>query len=170
MLKFGIVTNLDESKAQARVQFNDSDSMVSYWLFVLQAKTYKDKFYALPDIGEQVACLMDENIEEGVIIGSVYSALDEVPVISKDKVKIKFEDGAEFEYDRKLSVLSILCPTINIEGIINHTGLLLNSAGVVSEGEVIDHTGSMQAIRGIYNAHTHNETNSVTQKPNQGMS
>ena len=167
MLRFGIVTNIDELKACARVQFNDSDGMVSYWLSVLQVKTYKDKFYVLPDMGEQVVCLMDKNLEEGVILGAVYSGIDECPVISKDKVKVRFQDGAEFEYDRKEHILNLLCETINIQALINHTGLLLNSDGVVSEGEVIDHTSSMQAMRNIYNGHTHNETDSVTQAPNQ---
>jgi phage baseplate assembly protein V len=167
MLRFGIVTNIDELKATARVQFQDSDGMVSYWLSVLQSKTYRDKFYVLPDIGEQVVCLMDENIEEGVILGAIYSGMDECPVISKDKVSVKFQDGAEFEYDRKEHVLKLLCETIDINALINHTGLLMNSAGVVSEGEVIDHTSSMQGMRDIYNGHTHNETDSVTQKPNQ---
>ncbi|KKP40315.1 MAG: hypothetical protein UR30_C0005G0096 [Candidatus Peregrinibacteria bacterium GW2011_GWC2_33_13] len=167
MLRFGIVTNIDELKACARVQFQDSDGMVSYWLSVLQVKTYKDKFYVLPDMGEQVVCLMDKNLEEGVILGAVYSGIDECPVISKDKVKIKFQDGAEFEYDRKEHVLNLLCETINIQALINHTGLFLNSLGVVSEGEVIDHASSMQEMRNIYNGHTHNETDSVTQTPDQ---
>ncbi len=170
MLKFGIVTNIDEKQANARVQFQDSDGIPSFWLPVLQAKTYKDKFYILPDIGEHVACLMDENLEDGVILGAIYSEQDACPVVSKDKFKIKFNDSTEIEYDRVEHILNIICPTINIQGIINHTGLFLNSAGVMSEGEVIDHTGAMQAIRGIYNAHTHNETDSVTQKPNQEMS
>ena len=169
MLKFGIVTNIDEKTAKVRVKFAE-DGLLSFWLPVLQAKTLKDKFYALPDIDEQVACLMDENLEDGVILGAIYSDADIVPVISKDKLKIKFYDSTEIEYDRAEHVLNIICPAINIQGIINHTGLFLNSAGVLSEGEVIDHTGSMQAIRGIYNSHTHNETDSVTQKPNQEMS
>ncbi len=169
MLKFGIVTNIDEKQAKARVQFQDNDGIPSYWLPVLQAKTLKDKFYILPDIGEQVVCLMDENLEDGVILGAIYSDADTCPVISKDKCKIKFQDDTEIEYDRVEHVLNIICPNINIQGIINHTGLLLNSAGVLSEGDVIDHTGSMQTIRGVYNSHTHNETDSITEIPNGTM-
>ena len=169
MLKIGFVTNIDESKALARVKFNDSDGMVSYWLSVLQAKTYKDKFYILPDIGEQVVCLMDNNLEEGVILGAIYSEVDKCPVISKDKVKIKFEDDAEIEYDRQNHTLNILCQTLNIDGLINHNGLFLNTTGIVSDGEIIDHTSSMQVIRSIYNEHTHNETDSVTGNPNEAM-
>lgn len=166
MLKFGIVTNIDEKQAKARVKFAEDD-LLSYWLPVLQAKTLKDKFYILPDIDEQVACLMDENLEEGVILGAIYSDVDLVPVISKNKVKIKFNDSAEIEYDRIEHTLNIICPNINIQGIINHNGVLFNTAGILSEGDVFDKKGSMQAIRGIYNSHTHNETDSVTQIPNQ---
>lgn len=168
-LKFGIVTEIDEKKAAAVVKFEDADGIPSFWLPVLQAKTYKDKFYFLPDIGEHVACIMDENLEDGVIIGAIYSEQDTCPVISKDKFKIKFNDDTEVEYDRVEHVLNIICPNINIQGIINHAGTFFNSAGILSESEIIDHTGSMQNIRSTYNSHTHNETDSVTLKPNQGM-
>lgn len=155
MLKFGIVTNIDEKKAQARVRFLDNDGVLSYWLPIMQAKTLKDKFYIMPDIGEHVVCIMDENSEEGVVLGAIYSEADTIPVISKNKCKIKFQDGTEIEYDRVEHVLNIICPNINIQGTINHTGFLLNSAGIHSEGEVVDHTGSMQVMRDIYNPHTH---------------
>ena len=59
MLRFGIVSQIDPINVQARVSFEDDES-TSYWLPILQTKTLKDKFYAMPDIGEQVACLMDE--------------------------------------------------------------------------------------------------------------
>ena len=75
MLRFGIVSQIDPINVQARVSFEDDES-TSFWLPVLQTKTLKDKFYAMPDIGEQVACLMDENSEDGVILGAIYSAED----------------------------------------------------------------------------------------------
>lgn len=168
MLKFGIVTNIDENTAKARVKFAE-DGILSHLLPVLQAKTLKDKFYTLPDIGEHVVCLMDENLEDGVILGAIYSDADNVPVISKDKLKIRFNDSTEIEYDRLKHVLNIVCPAINIQGAINHTGLFLNTDGIFSNGEITDQTGSMQEIRNVYNAHTHNETDSVTKKPNQSM-
>lgn len=169
MLRYGIVTNIDEKTCHARVQFAE-DELSSYWLAILQAKTQKDKFYFMPDIGEHVACLMDERCEAGVILGAIYSDLDEVPVVSKDKFKISFQDGTQLEYDRKEHELNVICPNINITGMINHTGVLFNSTGIFSEGEITDHTSSMQAIRSVYNSHTHNETDSVTANPNQSMS
>ena len=68
MLKFGIVTAINPLTAKARVEFAD-DNILSYWLPILQKKTLKDKFYSIVDVGEQVACLMDENSEDGVILG-----------------------------------------------------------------------------------------------------
>ena len=76
MLRFGIVSQIDPINVQARVSFEDDES-TSFWLPVLQTKTLKEKFYEMPDIGEQVACLMDENSEDGVILGAIYSAEDD---------------------------------------------------------------------------------------------
>lgn len=96
MLKFGTVTNINPMTAKARVQFAD-DNITSYWLPILQKKTLKDKYYSVVDIGEQVACLMDENSEDGVILGAIYTSLDEVPAISNLQHLIKFEDGSFIE-------------------------------------------------------------------------
>ena len=67
MLRFGIVTQIDPINVLARVSFGDDDS-TSFWLPIMQTKTLKDKFYIMPDINEQVVCLMDENSEDGVIL------------------------------------------------------------------------------------------------------
>ena len=50
----------------------------------------------MPEINEHVVCLM--NNDEGVILGSIYSEADNVPVVSKDKFHIKFEDGRVLGY------------------------------------------------------------------------
>jgi phage baseplate assembly protein V len=100
LLRLGVITQIDESRALVRVQFTDMDGVLSYWLAVLKQKTLKDKQYWMPDIGEHVACLIDKNGEEGIVLGAIYSDADAVPVSSKDKKHIKFEDGTIIEYDR----------------------------------------------------------------------
>lgn len=100
MLRFGVITHIDEAKALVRVQFTDMDGVVSYWLPVLKQKTLHDKQYWMPDIGEHVAVLMDEKAEEGVVLGAIYSQADTVPVVSKDKYHLRFKDGTVIEYDR----------------------------------------------------------------------
>lgn len=169
MLRFGIVSNIDEKTAKVRVQFAQ-DNLLSYWLPVLQAKTLNDKFYCIPDIGEQVACLMDEKAEFGVVVGAIYSNLDTVPVVSKDKFKIKFQDNSEFEYDRILNTLNIISKNIKIKGNINHDGVFTNTQGINSASDVTDHTSSIQAIRDKYNPHTHTgNQGSPTSAPNEVM-
>jgi phage baseplate assembly protein gpV len=81
--------------------------MLSYWLPVVVPKTQNDKAYWLPDIGEQVVCLMDERDEAGVILGAIYSQADSTPIQSADKFHLGFKDGAAMEYDRAEHVLAL---------------------------------------------------------------
>ena len=170
MLKFGIVTNINPTLAQARVQFADDD-ILSYWLPILQQKTQKDKFYAIPDIGEHVACLMDTNSEEGVILGAIYSALDSTPVSSKSQLMITFEDESFIQFDKTTGILTLKFKGIDVISDINQTGKLQNSAGITSAKDVSDKTSSMQAIRNKYNPHTHvGNMGSPTSGPSEVMS
>ncbi|MBQ4114078.1 phage baseplate assembly protein V [bacterium] len=169
MLKFGIVTAINPLTAKARVEFAD-DNILSYWLPILQKKTLKDKFYSIVDVGEQVACLMDENSEDGVILGSIYTSLDEVPGISKDQHIAKFEDGSFIEYNKENQMLTIVAKTVNIVGDIYQTGFLENTDGILSATDITDKKSSMQAMRDIYNSHTHTgNQGSPTSAPDNSM-
>lgn len=169
MLKFGIVTTINPLTAKARVQFSDDD-ITSYWLPVLQQKTLKDKYYSMVDIGEQVACLMDENSEDGVILGAIYTNLNSVPGISQNQHLIKFEDGSFIEYNKGTQMLTIVAKTLNVVADIINTGKLENTDGIISNSDITDKTSSMQAMRDIYNPHTHTgNQGSPTSAPNGAM-
>ena len=106
MLKFGTITSINPLTARARVQFAE-DGMNSYWLAVLQNRTLNDKFYSMPAVGEQVACLMDENSEEGVILGAIYTSED-TPVIETEKqYSANFEDGTLINVDKETQTLTL---------------------------------------------------------------
>ena len=106
MLRFGIVSQIDPINVQARVSFEDDES-TSYWLPILQTKTLKDKFYAMPDIGEQVACLMDENSEDGVILGAIYSTEDVSSTQSEKQLSVNLEDGSYINADKENQTLTV---------------------------------------------------------------
>ncbi len=106
-LRLGIVTDQDLALARLRVRFNELDQMLSYWLPVVVPKTQNDKAYWLPDIGEQVVCLMDTRDEAGVVLGAIYSQADSTPVQSSDKFHLGFKDGTAIEYDREAHVLAV---------------------------------------------------------------
>lgn len=169
MLRFGIVSQINALNALARVSFQDDES-TSYWLPVLQTKTLKDKFYVMPDIGELVACLMDENSEDGVILGTIYSTED-VPVTQSEKeISMNLEDGSYINANKESQTLTVAFSTMKLIGNIEHEGTFTNTAGIKSNADITDKTSSMQAMREIYNPHTHKgNQGSPTSAPNKTM-
>nr|DAU52952.1 MAG TPA: baseplate assembly protein [Caudoviricetes sp.] len=169
MLRFGIVSQINPLLVQARVNFGDDDS-TSFWLPVLQTKTLKDKFYSMPDIGEQVVCLMDENSEDGVILGAVYSSED-IPVTSSiNEMSINLENGSLINIDKETQTLTVAFSHIKLVGDIEHDGAFVNSEGIISKSDISDKKSSLQAMRDIYNQHLHtgNQGN-PTSKPQGAM-
>ena len=145
MLRFGIVSQIDPINVQARVSFEDDES-TSFWLPVLQTKTLKDKFYAMPDIGEQVACLMDENSEDGVDVSTTQS---------EKQLSVNLEDGSYINADKENQTLTVAFSKMKLIGNIEHEGTFTNTAGIKSNADITDKTSSMQAMRDVYNSHTH---------------
>mgnify|MGYP000085828362 CR=1 FL=1 len=106
-LKYGTVSAVDEATGKVRVRLPDNDNMRTKWLQVLTRKSKDDKDYWMPDLGEQVATLLDARGEDGIVLGAVFSDADGVPVISRDKWHKQFKDGASFEYDRSEHRLTV---------------------------------------------------------------
>ena len=105
--RIGRVSELDAAGCRARVVFEGIDSLVSWWLPVMQPKTLADQVYWMPDVEEHVVCLMDEHSEFGVVMGAIYSAADSPPVASLDKLHIRMKDGSSIEYDREEHQLAV---------------------------------------------------------------
>ena len=105
--RVGIVQQQDTARARVRVIFPDYDEIVSWWLPILFPKTQNDKAYWIPDVGEQVVCLMDMRDEDGAVLGAIYSSADTAPADSADKFHLGFKDGASVEYDRAAQVLDL---------------------------------------------------------------
>ncbi len=169
MLRFGIVSQIDPINVQARVSFEDDES-TSFWLPVLQTKTLKDKFYAMPDIGEQVACLMDENSEDGVILGAIYSTEDVSTTQSEKQLSVNLEDGSYINADKENHTLIVAFSKMKLIGNIEHEVTFTNTAGIKSNADITDKTSSMQAMRDVYNSHTHTgNQGKATSAPNKTM-
>ena len=169
VLRFGIVSQIDPIKVQARVSFEDDES-TSFWLPIIQTKTLKDKFYAMPDIGEQVACLMDENSEDGVILGAIYSTEDVSTTQSEKQLSVNLEDGSYINADKENQTLTVAFSKMKLIGNIEHEGTFTNTAGIKSNADITDKTSSMQAMRDVYNSHTHTgNQGKATSAPNKTM-
>ena len=108
MFRIGKVVAVDEETAKVKVELEDTDKVISYWLPVVVQKAQDDKFYWLPDIGELVLVgFLDYGIEQGFVLGSIYNQQDKPPVADKDKMHIQFKDGTVIEYDRNTHKLLI---------------------------------------------------------------
>ncbi|HCL5251816.1 TPA: phage baseplate assembly protein V [Salmonella enterica] len=152
----GIISDIDEVKVCVRVTLPECDDLRTNWLPILQRNTQNNKDYWLPDIGEQVEVLLDDNGEDGVVLGAVYSSVDAAPVASLDKRYVQFADGAAFEYDRKehqLTInggiekivievktsISITAPQVAIKGNVNVDGSINASGSIIDAGGNTNH-------------------------------
>jgi len=101
MLRLGIISELGtgEYPGYARVSFDEVD-MVSAWLPLPSTSTRTAKVWNTIEVGSQVACLMDKECEQGVVIAALWSDVDVPPDWANDKtLGIEFFDGAKLYYD-----------------------------------------------------------------------
>lgn len=104
--KNGIV---EESKVGwAKVRFPDIDDLLTQWIPVMHSKTQDDKQFWTLDIGEQVKCLMDERLEDGCVVASLYSEADVPPTDDVDEYGVTFKDGGWFSYNRRTGLFTAL--------------------------------------------------------------
>lgn len=97
-LKFGVISSTEPTTGRVRVSF-DENGIVSQPLPILVAGTGNKYFHSF-DINEQVACLMDEHLENGVVLGAIYSNQVAPGSVSDDVARVQFSDGAIVQYDR----------------------------------------------------------------------
>lgn len=156
MLKFGIISKIDGDKGLVQVKFPDDDDMISGWLPMLQHGSKANKYFRIPDLEEHVSCLMDENCENGVVLGSIYSK-DETPGAAKGKdiAGVEFSDGTVVKYDRaghKLIItttgnVEIEAATMKLTGDLDVTGKITASEGITAGGD-LEATGDIKTTNG----------------------
>ncbi|TBV10267.1 phage baseplate assembly protein V [Stutzerimonas kirkiae] len=109
-LEYGFVSGRDLQGVRVRVRLPDRDGVESFWLQVPQRHTrHSMSRPLLPELGEQVAVLLDDDGVGGVVLGGVYSTANPPPVVDDDKEVVRFSDGTEVSYDRTSSALDVQC-------------------------------------------------------------
>lgn len=152
-LKFAEVSEIDPAAGKAKVSFIE-DGIVSDWLPFLVKSTKSNKHFYLPDVGEHVACMMDECLNKGVIMGAIYSTKNTPGAESGSDVEsVEFSDGTYVKYNRSTHEMSI-----NVEGdlvvmcdnasIISDTQITLDAPTVEVDGD-LNVTGSVSADVGV---------------------
>lgn len=180
MLRFGNITEIDAAKGRARVHFEEDD-IVSDWLPMVVKSSRENKHESWYDVGDFVACMMDKNVEDGVIVGAIYDDNNAPPIGNKDVEAKTFSDGTVIKYDRSSSTLTVECvgdvsvqcvnatvsasgqvtvdtPTATFTGDVNIDGGLSASGNIQTQGG-IDATGEIhsdtQVSAGLVGLTTH---------------
>ncbi len=91
-IRFGIIDSVEGGRARVRLQ---DDDIVTALLPVAQVSTRSNKWVQMPAVGDQVAAVMDENIEDGCIVGAIYSGRDEAP---EGVEGVEYATGARMVY------------------------------------------------------------------------
>lgn len=104
LIRIGRVSTVDGGTATVTVAFGDKDDLVSKSLPVLQQGTKSNKAYWLPDIDSLVVCLFLPNpsgrgLGDGVVLGCVYSDVDEPPTADASVKQWRFSNGDYVKYD-----------------------------------------------------------------------
>jgi phage baseplate assembly protein V len=134
--KRGIVRENDGAKARSRVEIVDEDGAQSYWL-AWNTSAGASNVYEAPDIGSQVNVLMDGQGEDGVILGSRYSDVDQPPTTDPRQTKIALEGGLTLTWDRASRTLAIAMP----QGLNLQVGTLTITGNVAISGGTLTHNG-----------------------------
>ena len=111
-----------------------------------------------------------ENSEDGVILGAIYSTEDVSTTQSEKQLSVNLEDGSYINADKENQTLTVAFSKMKLIGNIEHEGTFTNTAGIKSNADITDKTSSMQAMRDVYNSHTHTgNQGKATSAPNKTM-
>lgn len=109
-LEYGEISAVDYLTCRVRVRLDDRDGVESYWLHVPQRNTQGTQRRPLmPELGEQVAVLLDADGVSGVYLGGIYSTAEPPPVVDEDTDYVRFSDGTVSTYDRAAGVMTLDC-------------------------------------------------------------
>jgi len=134
-LKFGAVCDRNAPLGLFRVNF-DEDEITSDWLSAVVTNTQGSKVSHPFDINEQVACLMDEHCEQGVILGAVWSNEDQPDGAGDDVWRVFFSDGAFLQYDRAAHVLHVKNNTTELK--VKEAGFEVKRGGESLKAILVD--------------------------------
>lgn len=114
--KRGLIVDRDPAKMRVKVQFQDEDETVSFWVDVLSKSSGTTKSFSMPDVNDEVWCAVDAKGEDGCIIGSKYNDKDAPPFRNNEDIGLVFPGGSIHINGTTGAI------TINSSGAIEFTG------------------------------------------------
>lgn len=122
-LRYGVISQVARKPLRYKCTIKDADGLETPWLTSLAMQSLgKTSGWAMP-IGTQVALLLSDNAETGVVLGAVHSEPDSEP--DGDGLIFDFNDGSKIQYDpdsqattvKAVQAVNLDTPTTNAQDI-----------------------------------------------------
>ena len=197
LIRPGAVAEIDPAAARVRVQYGtapNGEPALTAWLPWLPSAAGEYRDWRAPSAGEQVLLLAPYGeLAAAFVLPGAYRDSFPAPESAGSKRAMLCPDGARIEYDAGEHLLKAVLPSggkvsieapggvaikgdseidgdVSIDGNLSVTGTVKADKAISSKAGVSDSSGSMQEMRGVYNAHTHGVPPAVTvPPPNQRM-
>lgn len=165
-LQFGLVSKLDYLSCRVKVRLEEFEGLETWWLKVPQRHTKATKSRPLmPEIGEQVAVLLQRDGVNGVVLGGIYSTAEPPPVTDEDTEFVRFSDGTTASYNRQAHLLAVNCVgAISLQAsqpvTVQAPAVILDTPQTTLEGNLqvngnVNATGTVMDAGGNSNHHSH---------------
>lgn len=177
-IKYGTISKIDAKKGFYCVDI-DEDDITTKPIPVIVANTKNKKDEAPLEQGEHVAVVMDEHMEDGVILGAIYSDVDTPPAdASTDIYRTTYQDGSKVMFDKSTGTYTIdvkgdvviksaknvkvTCTKLELNGDLSVTGKIEATQNISTTG------GDVKAGTVSLKTHVHpyvNGTSGATTSP-----
>lgn len=97
----GIVSQIDPATHRIKATIPAMEEFETPWLPFITLNAGGNQFYALPDVGELVAMVLDARGENGYVLGTIYNEQDPVPVKAPHMWLHKFSNGTVISHNRQ---------------------------------------------------------------------
>jgi phage baseplate assembly protein gpV len=144
--RFGLVSSFDPVAYAARVMLQP-ENILSGWLPILSAWVGNGWGLAAPlTPGDQVLVIAQEaDAEHGVIIGSVWSAVDTAPGTPSGELWLQHQSGSFLKLHND-GTIAMQAATVNVTGNLVVTGDISDQNGA---------HGTLAALRDAHDEHVH---------------
>lgn len=106
IVRIGTIAELDEANAQVKVKIDDE--LTTTWLPWVTARAGNTRTWSAPRVGEQVVLMSPSGeLDQGVVLPSIYQDSFAAPANSKDKETTVYPDGSTVEYDSAANTLIV---------------------------------------------------------------
>ena len=161
MLRVGTVAEVSLSRARVRVRHGADETALTDWLPWLTARAGDARTWWAPSVGEGVLVLAPSGeLSAAVVLPALFQEAHPPPADHAALTVAAFPDGAAVSYDADAGELRVQLPS---------GGKLRIDGDVEVAGSAEDAAGTMEAMRTVFNAHTHPAPGGATSPPTRRM-